>query len=61
MTGSKELDEHAQVYANRRGIAIEEKLGFGQDGAVWQTSRETAVKVLERERTISANAMPIVD
>lgn len=53
MANSEERSETLQVYAISRGISIDESqiLGFGQDGAVWFSSRETAIKLLERERT----------
>jgi len=40
------------AYAASRNISIasEEPLGAGQDGTVWLTSRETAIKALNRER-----------
>jgi hypothetical protein len=48
----EELKRLCQVYAENHGIAIaiESPLGFGQDGAVWRSSRGTAIKVFERER-----------
>ncbi len=48
----EQLWRRAQVYADERSIAIvnANPLGFGQDGAVWETDRETAVKAFERER-----------
>ncbi len=53
MANPEERNETLQVYAISRGISIDDSipLGFGQDGAVWISSRETAVKLLERERT----------
>jgi hypothetical protein len=37
--------------ANRyRDAQVEKHLGSGEDGAVWQTSDNTAIKVLERRR-----------
>jgi hypothetical protein len=42
----------AQQYAELSKIALdlERPLGYGTDGAVWRSNRDTAVKVLERER-----------
>ena len=37
-------------YASDHGIVIERALGYGTDGSVWASSRNTAVKVLERRR-----------
>jgi len=51
MTTFDELEDSLRIYSNQHGITIEDSLGFGQDGAVWRSSRETAIKVLERERT----------
>jgi len=47
-----EAKQALRVDAKRRRITIEESspLGFGQDGMVWLSTRETAVKWLERER-----------
>jgi len=42
-----DLEARAKLYAVQRGRAIEKLLGHGSDGAVWQTSRATAVKVCE--------------
>lgn len=38
----------AQFYATARGSAIVARLGFGLDGVVWQTDRQSAIKVFER-------------
>ena len=48
---SSELESRRQCYAESHSIAIdpEDRLGFGTDGAVWRTNRDTAVKVFERE------------
>lgn len=53
MANPEERSEAIQFYATARGISIGDSqvLGFGQDGAVWFSSRETAVKLLERDRT----------
>jgi hypothetical protein len=43
----RDLEERARFYAQRRGYSIEKPLGHGSDGAVWQSSRTTAIKVCE--------------
>ncbi len=45
------LESHALEYGRSRGIAIAlgNPLGFGTDGRVWKTSRQSAIKVFERE------------
>jgi hypothetical protein len=47
-----DLLARAQQYAELCKIALdwERPLGYGTDGAVWKSSRDSAVKVLERER-----------
>jgi hypothetical protein len=40
-------------YAEGRGIAIEDRLGFGVDGSVYSTSRSTALKVHRRTERFS--------
>jgi len=44
------LAEHALVYANKKDITVttDRKLGSGQDGCVFKSSRHTAVKAFER-------------
>lgn len=41
--------QRAQEYATTANIILVEELGFGTDGAVWKSNRNTAVKALERE------------
>jgi len=43
----RDLEDRARLYTERRGYAIAAQLGHGNDGAVWQTSRTSAVKVCE--------------
>ncbi len=40
------IDDRTQLYAERRSLAIESQLGFGQDGFVYGTSNKTAIKCL---------------
>ncbi|MEO8495224.1 MAG: hypothetical protein ABI614_09150 [Planctomycetota bacterium] len=40
---------NAVEYAERQGISLECQLGYGNDGTVWSTSRDTAVKALFRQ------------
>jgi hypothetical protein len=46
-----QLESQAIAYAKSRGTAIhfQNPLGFGTDGCVWKTNRNSAVKVFERE------------
>lgn len=47
---SFELDipTRASVYAERRNMFVERRLGFGKDGSVYQSSLSTAIKVFAR-------------
>jgi hypothetical protein len=47
---SSDLEKKANQYAEMAGIQIVSRLGYGTDGTVFETDRETAVKVVERER-----------
>lgn len=40
----------AQQYAEAHGVVIEKNLGFGVQGAVYSTDRQTALKVHDREQ-----------
>jgi hypothetical protein len=44
----EDIQVRASVYANRRRLQIEQRLGFGKDGSVFQTSLSTAIKVFAR-------------
>lgn len=48
----KEIRIRASMYARDRGFAIRfaNRLGVGNDGWVWPSTRNTAVKAFERER-----------
>ncbi len=49
MSGLRDqLQPHAEAYAAEKGTLLLRFLGDGNDGAVWESSRNTAVKVLER-------------
>ncbi|KAA1260513.1 hypothetical protein LF1_30530 [Rubripirellula obstinata] len=51
MDDSNDLLEKANEYAASNRISLEENLlGFGQDGSVYRSSRDTAVKSFYRER-----------
>ncbi|MGI8981954.1 MAG: hypothetical protein ACR2FY_22205 [Pirellulaceae bacterium] len=41
----------AAQYAAKQQIQLGERLGFGMDGAVWKSSRNSAIKVIERNET----------
>lgn len=43
-----QLEPQARRYASEKAISLAQFLGDGNDGAVWATSRHSAVKVLER-------------
>jgi hypothetical protein len=45
--------QRAASYAHRRGIVLEDRLGFGLDGAVFSTSRSTALKIHRRRERFS--------
>ncbi|TWT39743.1 hypothetical protein [Blastopirellula retiformator] len=44
------MEETIQSYSALRGIKIENRLGHGTDGSVFQTNVLSAVKVFQRER-----------
>jgi hypothetical protein len=46
--------DRLQRYLSREGIATLERLGEGKDGAVWRTSRWSAVKTHERPESYRA-------
>lgn len=45
------LQHRARQYASRqqREVRFDRRLGFGNDGSVWETDQRTAVKAFERE------------
>jgi hypothetical protein len=44
--------ERAKTYANSRRISLqlEAPIGYGMDGSIWHTSRQSVVKTFEREK-----------
>ena len=50
MTTSKQ-GQRAEIYAAQYGFQIlwDRRLGFGNDGSVWETDKRSAIKVFERE------------
>lgn len=50
MVDQTRLFELAQTYATatRKRLRIERRLGFGQDGVVWLSNQNTAIKAYER-------------
>jgi hypothetical protein len=44
-----DIRKRAEQYAKSNDIILLEELGYGTDGAVWKSNRNTAVKALERE------------
>jgi len=46
------LESRAQQYARLYDLTVnfEKPLGYGNDGYVWRSSQNTAIKVIERER-----------
>lgn len=47
---SSDLEKKAELYAKTIDVKIVSQLGFGTDGTVFETDRETAVKLFERDR-----------
>jgi len=45
--------ERAQAYADSREILLhrEDPFGYGMDGTIWRTSRQSVAKTFEREKT----------
>jgi hypothetical protein len=50
MISSADQKLRAKQYADAQGLLIVKELGAGTDGAVWKTSKNTAIKVFERPR-----------
>ena len=50
MLDNVQLLVNAAEYAKSRGIIAysKERLGYGSDGSVWETSRPSAIKVIQR-------------
>lgn len=44
-----EISERGKAFAHEYGLTIVDRLGFGVQGAVYQTSARTAMKVFNRE------------
>src|SRR3982751_1234619 len=40
-----DIVRRAEDYARDTGAVLHSRLGFGKDGSVWETDRDTAVKV----------------
>ena len=53
-----ELEERGQAYCESRRIHIQEMLGYGVDGFVWLTDRESVVKVF-RHRPLYDNELQV--
>lgn len=53
MISNEELLPFAERYAKSMGIELVRQplLGYGNDGTVWKSDRDTAIKVIERELT----------
>ena len=45
---SEDIKIRASVYGNRHSLRIEQPLGRGKDGIIFQTSLSTAIKVFDR-------------
>ena len=52
--GVEEVERAGLAFAEREGFSLIGRLGFGQDGSVYRTSDETAVKVFAEERLFFA-------
>ena len=48
-TSPNEIQTRANLYAASHGLQLEDRLGFGFDGIVYSTSRQSAVKVFRHE------------
>jgi hypothetical protein len=49
MIDPADAERRLQLYIKSRKLTILSRLGHGQDGNVWQSDRNTAVKVMFRE------------
>ncbi len=49
MSDTDELTTNALRYSALQGITIEKTLGYGNDGKVWSTDRNSAIKALYRQ------------
>ena len=49
MSDSGELKTNALQYSVQQSISLEKTLGYGNDGKVWSTSRNSAIKALYRQ------------
>lgn len=56
MSVPAELESHVRQYAEPRGLNVDfvKLLGFGQDGMVWRTHENSAIKAFERYRNYTA-------
>jgi hypothetical protein len=50
------LEERSRQFAEKAGLQLVGKYGYGIDGTVWQTSRQSALKVFAREGHVSPRA-----
>jgi hypothetical protein len=44
---NEDMLRRSQEYAQRYGLTLDRRLGFGKDGTVWETNRATALKVFQ--------------
>ena len=40
---SEDIEQRASLYANRYGLTLDDRLGFGADGTVFKSNRQSAV------------------
>ncbi len=52
----EDIQRRSREYAERHALRYERRLGFGKDGTVWSTNRQTAVKVFGREEPFRREA-----
>ncbi len=61
----QQAEERAQGYTKEYGILLNQKIGFGNDGVVWKTNRESVLKAAmrlepyERERDVYRRLMDL--
>ena len=53
MVSVEELETRRDQYAARYKLTIVAELGFGNDGRIWKTNEDTAVKLFERKEAFS--------
>jgi hypothetical protein len=52
----EDIQRRSREYAEQHALRYERRLGFGKDGTVWSTHRQTAVKVFGRQDPLRREA-----